>query len=127
MNSAPADLEAHSTRLWRAVVADDEYAAVDAATDALRDGLTPETMLLEVIAPVQDRVGREWAADRMTVAQEHIATAVCDRAVSILSRPVHQGFRATGRDRGGVHGRRVARDARAAAVQHDGHPAADRA
>ncbi|MBO2455635.1 B12-binding domain-containing protein [Actinomadura barringtoniae] len=86
MNTTPADLEAHSKRLWKAVVAGDEYEAVDAAADALRDGLAAETVLLEVIAPIQDRVGREWAADRMTVAQEHIATAVCERAVSLLAR-----------------------------------------
>jgi len=86
MNTTPADLEAHSTRLWKAVVAGDEYAAVDAAEDALQGGLAPETVLLDVIAPIQDRVGREWAADHMTVAQEHIATAVCDRAVSVLAR-----------------------------------------
>jgi methanogenic corrinoid protein MtbC1 len=40
---------------------------------------------------VQRRVGREWAANRLTVAQEHAATAINDRVIAafgyVLKRP----------------------------------------
>ncbi|MFF3697821.1 B12-binding domain-containing protein [Streptomyces sp. NPDC002221] len=78
----PAELE---TALWEAVFAGDEYAATSLVQRALDDGVDPESVLLDVIAPVQFKVGEEWAANRMTVAQEHAATAINDRAVAALS------------------------------------------
>lgn len=81
----------HAERLWDAVTAGDEYAAGDVVVRALGDGTDPETVLLDVIAAVQRRVGREWAANRLTVAQEHAATAINDRVLAtfgyVLSRP----------------------------------------
>ncbi|MEU7424950.1 cobalamin-dependent protein [Streptomyces sp. NPDC040750] len=71
--------------LWRAVSEGDEYAAVEVLDDALADGWGEEALLLDVIAPVQERVGADWAADRMTVAQEHAATAVNERAMAALA------------------------------------------
>ncbi|MGW3991346.1 cobalamin B12-binding domain-containing protein, partial [Streptomyces sp. NPDC004830] len=81
-------------RLWRAVAEGDEYGAVDVLSGALADGLDEETLLLEVIAPVQEKVGAEWAADRITVAQEHAATAINERAMAALA---HRGQDAVGR------------------------------
>ncbi|MFI7325668.1 B12-binding domain-containing protein [Streptomyces rubiginosohelvolus] len=77
--------------LWNAVSAVDEYTATDLVVRMLDEGTAPECVLLEVIARVQGRVGEEWAADRMTVAQEHAATAINDRAVSAVS--VHPAAR----------------------------------
>ncbi|MFJ3640477.1 B12-binding domain-containing protein [Streptomyces sp. NPDC090108] len=71
-------------RLWEAVAEGDEHAAVTAVHEALADGVDRETLLLEAIAPVQERVGAEWAADRFTVAQEHAATAINERVISAL-------------------------------------------
>jgi methanogenic corrinoid protein MtbC1 len=71
--------------LWDAVLRGDEYSAVDVVVDALRDGLEPEAVLLEVIGAVQQRVGLEWAANRLSVAQEHAATAINERVISTLS------------------------------------------
>lgn len=71
-------------RLWRAVEAGDEYVALKTVRDALDAGLEPESVLLDVIGAVQHRVGVEWAADRMSVAAEHAATAISDRAVAAL-------------------------------------------
>ena len=71
--------------LWDAVLRGDEYSAVDVVVDALRDGLEPEAGLLEVIGAVQQRVGLEWAANRLSVAQEHAATAINERVISTLS------------------------------------------
>ncbi|MEU6810002.1 cobalamin-dependent protein [Streptomyces sp. NPDC046831] len=82
-------------RLWAAVIDGDEYAAVDAVRDSLDSGLDAETVLIDVIGGVQLRVGAEWAANRVTVAQEHAATAINERAVAALAgrdrAPVSRG------------------------------------
>lgn len=81
----------HAERLWTAVTAGDEYTAGDVVVRALGDGTDPESVLLDVIGAVQRRVGREWAANRLTVAQEHAATAINDRVIAafgyVLKRP----------------------------------------
>ncbi|MBP2367614.1 cobalamin B12-binding domain-containing protein [Pseudonocardia parietis] len=70
------------TLLWDAVSRADEYAAADVVADALRDGVAAESVLLDVIGAVQAEVGVEWAADRLSVAQEHGATAINERIIS---------------------------------------------
>lgn len=80
------DLAVARDRLWDAVIAGDEYAAVAAVFAALDAGISPEDALLEVIAPVQRKVGTEWAANRITVATEHAATAINDRVIAALSQ-----------------------------------------
>ncbi|MET8847430.1 cobalamin-dependent protein [Amycolatopsis sp. NPDC004625] len=81
----------HAERLWAAVTTGDEYTAGDVVIQALGDGTDPESVLLDVIGAVQRRVGREWAANRLTVAQEHAATAINDRVIAtfgyVLRRP----------------------------------------
>ncbi|MEU6404887.1 cobalamin-dependent protein [Streptomyces sp. NPDC046985] len=72
--------------LWQAVIDGDEYTALDVVHAGLADGLDRETLLLDVIAGVQARVGGAWAADQITVAQEHAATAVNERVVAALAR-----------------------------------------
>ncbi|MET9361696.1 B12-binding domain-containing protein [Streptomyces sp. NPDC006632] len=83
--AASPDAAALETELWHAVLAGDEYAATLLVQRALDDGHDPEGVLIDVIAPVQAKVGEEWAANRMSVAQEHAATAINDRAVAALS------------------------------------------
>ncbi|GAA2257011.1 cobalamin-binding protein [Streptomyces ruber] len=77
-------------RLWSAVLGGDAYTATDTLYQGLDIGLDTETLLLDVIGAVQEKVGTEWAADRITVAQEHAATAVNERVVTALvpSSPV---------------------------------------
>ncbi|MCO5971057.1 cobalamin B12-binding domain-containing protein [Actinoallomurus soli] len=74
-----------STRLWDAVREGDEYAAADVLLPAVDAGLNAESALLDVIAPVQEKVGAEWAANRISVAQEHTATAINDRVIAALA------------------------------------------
>ncbi|MFI2783496.1 B12-binding domain-containing protein [Streptomyces sp. ALB3] len=82
-------------RLWDAVTGRDEHAAVDVVFTALADGVDPETALLDVIAPVQARVGAEWAANRLSVAQEHAASAIAERVIAALAH--HPAARTTPR------------------------------
>ncbi|PWW62362.1 cobalamin B12-binding domain-containing protein [Actinokineospora spheciospongiae] len=75
----------HVERLWAAVCDRDEHTAAEVVTGAAADGLAPESVLLDVIAAVQRRVGQEWADNRITVAQEHAATAINERALAALA------------------------------------------
>ncbi|RLV66827.1 cobalamin B12-binding domain-containing protein [Streptomyces sp. CBMAI 2042] len=78
-------LEKLAEDLWKAVSVADERAATDVVLDAVEGGADPESVLLDVIAPVQGRVGAEWAANRLTVAEEHAATAINERAITAIS------------------------------------------
>ncbi|WP_344369552.1 cobalamin B12-binding domain-containing protein, partial [Streptomyces indiaensis] len=82
-------------KLWTAVRAADEYTGLDVVTDALAAGLDPESVLLDVIGAVQRKVGTEWAANRMSVADEHAATAINDRVIAVL--PVRRPADSRGR------------------------------
>ncbi|MFF5927920.1 cobalamin B12-binding domain-containing protein [Streptomyces hydrogenans] len=79
------DLAATRRRLWEALGARDEAAATAAVLDAHDEGAPAEDLLLDVIGPVQARLGGEWAAGRIGVAQEHAATAIQDRVVAALA------------------------------------------
>ncbi|GAA1949896.1 cobalamin B12-binding domain-containing protein [Nocardioides panacihumi] len=68
-------------RLWDAVIAIDERRAVDTVLAALEEGVDPETVLLDVVGGVQRRIGAAWAANEISVAQEHAATAINERVV----------------------------------------------
>lgn len=85
MRAQKLDYPALQERLWGAVIDGDEYAASTVVFDALDAGVGPEDVLLDVIAAVQRRVGTEWAANRITVAQEHAATAINDRVIAALA------------------------------------------
>ncbi|MEU3062662.1 cobalamin-dependent protein [Streptomyces subrutilus] len=90
--TAPA-ADRSAKELWESVIDLDEPGAMAVVRRALDAGLDAESVLLDVIAPVQGQVGEEWAANRITVAQEHAATAINDRAVAALAR--HPSVRTT--------------------------------
>ncbi|MFE3991497.1 B12-binding domain-containing protein [Streptomyces goshikiensis] len=78
-------LGALTARLWVAIMAGDERAAATVIRQALDEDTDPEAVLLDVIARVQGRIGEEWAGNRITVAQEHAATAINERAVAVVA------------------------------------------
>lgn len=80
-----ADREVVRERLWGALADRDEYAAAATVFAAMDAGMAAEDVLLDVIAPVQYKVGTEWAANRISVAQEHAATAINDRVIAALA------------------------------------------
>ncbi|MEW2547309.1 cobalamin-dependent protein [Streptomyces sp. NPDC047002] len=89
---ADFDRSAARERLWGAVGEGDEYAAAAVVFGALDAGVPAESVLLDLIAPVQHRVGAEWAANRLSVAAEHAASAISDRVIGALAH--HPGARA---------------------------------
>jgi methanogenic corrinoid protein MtbC1 len=81
----PLEIDEYADLLWDAVIGMEERSAVDVAVDALSDGLDPEALLLDVVGGVQRRIGRAWADNTISVAQEHAATAINERVVASLA------------------------------------------
>ncbi|MFD6291421.1 B12-binding domain-containing protein [Streptomyces sp. NPDC060205] len=61
------------------------HAAAGDTSAAGRTRAAGERVLLELIAPTQERVGLAWAADDITVAQEHAATAISEWCVAAVA------------------------------------------
>ncbi|MFD3327945.1 B12-binding domain-containing protein [Streptomyces sp. NPDC058701] len=72
-------------RLLAAVLDGDERTAAAVVRQALDTGADPEQVLLDVIARAQRRVGEAWAGNRISVAQEHAATAINERSVAVVA------------------------------------------
>ncbi|MEU9833991.1 B12-binding domain-containing protein [Streptosporangium sp. NPDC048047] len=66
----------------------DEFGAVDVVLELLEAGVPAERVLLDLIAPAQRRVGELWAANDWSVAREHAATAISERAVAAVAARV---------------------------------------
>ncbi|MFE6893779.1 B12-binding domain-containing protein [Streptomyces sp. NPDC057694] len=92
-NDFTSSLASPREQLWQALHEGDETSAVAVVRRALgADIPTAEQMraagervLLELIAPVQERLGAAWAANDITVAQEHAGTAISERCVSAVA------------------------------------------
>ena len=63
----------------------DQAGAVRLVTGLAAQGVAPEELVLDVLAPAQREVGRRWEQGRWSVAQEHAATAVSDTALGLLA------------------------------------------
>lgn len=80
----------------RAVLANDSAAALRLVDDELAAGTSAALLQLHLIVPVQREVGRLWQDNQITVAQEHLATAISQlviaRLYSRLPRAESNGF-----------------------------------
>ena len=63
----------------------DEYGAVELVTGLLDDGVPPQRVMIDLIARTQGRVGELWASNEWSVAREHAATAISERALSAVA------------------------------------------
>ncbi|MEU8228874.1 cobalamin-dependent protein [Actinoplanes sp. NPDC048967] len=63
----------------------DEYGAVEIVTALLDNGVAPARVMLDLIARTQSRVGALWAANEWSIAREHAATAISERALAAVS------------------------------------------
>jgi len=59
-------------------------AAVQVVTDLVSAGTDPAEILLQVLEPVQVEIGRLWEHGRVSVAHEHLGTAVTQLCMSLL-------------------------------------------
>ncbi|HEX2077641.1 MAG TPA: B12-binding domain-containing protein [Longimicrobium sp.] len=71
----------------------DAFAAFDAAVD---EGLGIGPLYLEVLQPVMREIGRLWQENRITVADEHLATAITQAAMARLYDRLFRGEGAAG-------------------------------
>jgi excisionase family DNA binding protein len=76
----------------------DENGAWSVIESALNSGTEPRDIYLQVLAPALAHIGEEWAAGRVTVAEEHRASVVTQRIIGRLG----PRFNRPGRKRGTI-------------------------
>jgi methanogenic corrinoid protein MtbC1 len=67
-----------------AQLAGDRARALSVILDAVRSGLSPRELQLHVIAGAQREIGRMWELNQVSIAQEHLATAIAQLALAQL-------------------------------------------
>lgn len=85
-------------KLAARMVAGDEAGAWGIVENALTATLEPQAVYLELLAPALGLIGAEWAAGRLSVADEHRATVIAGRLIGRLG----PRFARRGRKRGVV-------------------------
>lgn len=85
-------------RLEDRLLVGDENGAWSVIESALGSGTEPREIYLQVLAPALAHIGEEWAAGRVTVAEEHRASVVTQRIIGRLG----PRFNRPGRKRGTV-------------------------
>ena len=71
-------------RYLAAVLAGSRRQAMDVVDQAVQAGIGIRPLYLEVFQPVMREIGRLWQENRITVADEHLATAITQAAMSRL-------------------------------------------
>ena len=79
------DWAAQSQALQAAIVSGDETAARH-QVERLAAGVPVVDLCEQVIAPALRRIGDDWAAGRISIAQEHRASAICERLIAAHAR-----------------------------------------
>jgi methanogenic corrinoid protein MtbC1 len=107
-NSKEQEADRSAIRLSRlyldAVRAADAPGAFRVAAGALAGGMTIPGLYQRVIAPAMHEVGELWSKGALTVADEHLATALTHRVLAALRPPVWVGV-GEQRDADGAKGR----------------------
>lgn len=75
-------------RYWEALTRGDRAGALAAARAARAAGASLETVLTELVCAAQTEVGRRWAANEWTIAQEHVATGICEDVLAVLAADI---------------------------------------
>lgn len=84
-------------RFDAAVARADVDAALSVVSELLGDGLDPVAVMVDVIAPVQTKVGQRWQSGAWSVAQEHAATSVAVSALEAVTRATQPSGGSRGR------------------------------
>jgi methanogenic corrinoid protein MtbC1 len=85
--AAGATLQLTADVYLQAILSGQRHAAVQIAKEALREGLTLQDLYLDVFQPAMYEVGACWEANRISVAQEHIATAITQFVMAQVYEP----------------------------------------
>jgi methanogenic corrinoid protein MtbC1 len=82
-------MTARASRLYlEALRAADGPGAYQVAAQALESGLTAPALYQRVIAPAMHEIGELWEKGALTVADEHLATALTHRVLAALRPPI---------------------------------------
>jgi len=76
------DWQAQADQLYAAIAGGEETRARH-WLDRLAAGVTVTDLCDRVIAPALRRIGDEWAAGQVSIAQEHRASAICERLIAL--------------------------------------------
>ena len=76
------DWPAQAGRLY-AAIADGEETQARHGLDRLAGGVPLVDLCQRVIGPALRRIGDDWAAGRVSIAQEHRASAICERLIAV--------------------------------------------
>jgi diguanylate cyclase (GGDEF)-like protein len=76
------ELEANSRRYGDALRAADGAAAERVALECLQEGIAIESLYARVLAPAMWRIGCLWEEGAITIADEHLATAITHRVMA---------------------------------------------
>jgi len=79
------DWAAQAGRLY-AALADGEETLARQRLERLAGGVTITDLCDHLIAPALRQIGDDWAAGRVSIAQEHRAAAICERLICALAR-----------------------------------------
>lgn len=105
MPSAIVDADAVRTAFVDAIAAHDARGAERFVLAAVEDGLPASMAYLEVLQPALYEIGRGWELGELSVAQEHLATAIVQSLLATLAARLDE--RPTGSAARGVRGRAV--------------------
>lgn len=89
------DLSEASTAYWDALTRGDRAAAIAAARRAREAGASIEHVLTDLVCAAQLEVGRRWAANEWSVAQEHAATSISEDVLAVLAADIGAAERGT--------------------------------
>lgn len=79
------DYESLSRRFLAALLAADRRAALGVVLDeGVRRGLSVARLMMDVIRPAQYEIGQLWQMNKITIADEHVATAISQLALAQL-------------------------------------------
>jgi excisionase family DNA binding protein len=79
------DWAAQAGRLYAALAGGEETQA-RRRLERLAGGVTITDLCDHLIAPALRQIGDDWAAGRVSIAQEHRAAAICERLICALAR-----------------------------------------
>jgi methanogenic corrinoid protein MtbC1 len=85
------DLGSLATRFLEAQLASNHRECVRLVDEALAKGALVQDLHLKVIQPCQLEIGRLWEQNRISVAQEHLATAISQLAIAHMYRHLERG------------------------------------
>ena len=81
----PANAPVTRMALLAALVDGDLDTAYRVATRLLDEGVAFESLVGEVLGPVQREVGSRWAGGDLSIADEHAATAAVEALIALLA------------------------------------------